>query len=119
MSTNPSNQKSLINLNEEIQIHKMVLSDYTKNDDNDGFIKQMDEFREFLKNACKLTSGYIQLYPQFREQETFYEYKDFFMFCESFHERLIEIREKENIIASKNNFSSLKEYLSLDYNIIF
>ena len=102
-------------LNEEVELHKMLLSDYSKNDDNDQFIKQMDDFREFLKEACKLSSGYLQLYNQFKETEKFQEYKDFFTFCESFHERLIEIIEKDNVLTS-NDHSSIKEYLSLDYN---
>lgn len=116
MSGKTNNQKNMTNLNEEIQLHKMVLSDYTKNDDNNAFLEQMDKFREFLKDACKLSSGYLHLYSQFREQEIFYEYKDFFMICESYHERLIEIHEKENIVISNNNFTSIEKYLSLDYN---
>lgn len=108
-------KKTMKDLNEEVELHKLLLSDYSKNDDNNQFIKQMDDFREFLKEACKLSSGYLQLYNQFKETENFHEYKDFFIFCESFHERLIEIIEKDNILIS-NNHSSIKEYLSLDYN---
>ena len=108
-------KKSIKDLNEEVELHKLLLSDYSKNDDNNQFIKQMDEFREFLKEACKLSSGYLQLYNQFKETENFHEYKDFFTFCESFHERLIEMIEKDNVLNS-NNHSSIKEYLSLDYN---
>ena len=117
MSSKSSNHnKTMIDLNEEIELHKMLLADYSKNDDNNLFIKQMDDFRNFLKEACKLSSGYLQLFNQFKEQEAFHKYKDFFTFCESFHERLIEIHEKENILKSSNNFSSIGEYLSLEYN---
>lgn len=116
MSLKANNQRTMTNLNDDVQLYKMLLSDYIKNDDNESFIKQMDEFRAFLKNACILSTGYFQLYSKFKEQEEFYNYQDFFMFCESFHERLIEIYEKENIIKSQDNFSSIKEYLSLDYN---
>lgn len=108
--------KPMDDLKEEIELYKMVLSDNIKSDDNDSFIKSMNQFREFLKNACKLSTGYLQLYNQFKDDEGFYEYKDFFMFCESFHERLIEIHEKQHIINTNNNFSSIKEYLSLEYN---
>ncbi len=111
-----NNQKTMTNLNEDIQLYKMLLSDYIENDDNESFIKQMDDFRSFLKNACILSTGYFELYNKFKEQDIFYNYQDFFMFCESFHERLIEIYEKENIIKSNDNFSSIKECLSLDYN---
>lgn len=116
MASKSNSNKNMKDLNDEIEMHQMFLDEYITTDNNDEFIKQMDEFRDFLKNACKLTSGYIQLYNQFREQEEFYKYKDFFIFCESFHERLIEVHEKENIINLKKEFSSIKESLSLDYN---
>lgn len=116
MSSKSNQNRNMKDLNEEIEMHQMFLDEYITTDNNDEFIKQMDEFRDFLKNACKLTSGYIQLYNQFREQEEFYKYKDFFIFCESFHERLIEIHEKENIMNLNKNFSTIKESLSLDYN---
>lgn len=108
--------KTMNDLNEEIELYKMILFDTVKNDDNDSFVKSMNEFRDFLKNACKLSTGYLQLYNQFKEHDKFYEYKDFFMFCESFHERLIEIHEKEHIIKTDKNFSSIGQYLSLEYN---
>lgn len=116
MASKSNSNKNMKDLNDEIEMHQMFLEEYINTDNNDEFIKQMDEFRDFLKNACKLTSGYLQLYSQFREQEEFYKYKDFFIFCESFHERLIEVHEKENIIKSKENFCTIKDSLSLDYN---
>lgn len=116
MPATTNNHKSLKNLNEEIELYRLMLNEYIENDNNDDFIEQMNKFREFLKDSCKLASGYLQLYNQFREQEEFYKYKDFFIFCESFHERLIEVNEKENIIKSNKNFASIKDSLSLDYN---
>lgn len=114
--SNPNPNKNMKDLNDAIEIYQMYLEEYIKTDDNDEFIKQMDEFRNFLKNACKLSSGFMQLYSQFKEQEKFHNYKDFFMFCESFHERLIEVYEKNNILQLKQNFSTIKNYLSLEYN---
>ena len=111
-----NNTTAMEKLKEEIELHRLLLLDYVNDDDNNTFVKQMNEFRDFLKNSCKLSSGYLQLYNQFKEQDIFYEYKDFFIFCESFHERLIEVHEKEHIIELRQNFSSIKDYLSLDYN---
>lgn len=116
MPSAANNYKTLKDLNEEIELFQMMLSEYIDSDDNDSFIKQMDEFREFLKNACKLASGYLQLYNQFKEQEEFFNYKNFFIFCESFHERLIEIHEKEQIMKSEKSFLAIKESLTLEYN---
>ena len=116
MTSNSNNQKNISDLNEEIEIYKMYISDSIESDNNEAFIEYMDQFREFLKEACKLSTGYLQLYSQFKEQPLFYEYKDFFMFCESFHERLLEIYEKNQIIKSTNKFKSIKDYLLLDYN---
>lgn len=116
MTSKSNTNKTLKDLYDEIEMYQMFLDEYITTDNNDEFIKQMDEFREFLKDACKLTSGYIQLYNQFREQDEFYKYKDFFVFCESFHERLIEVHEKENIMNLNKDFSTIKESLSLDYN---
>ena len=108
--------KTMNDLIDEIELHRMLLQDYVNDDDNSLFIKQMDEFRGFLKDSCKLSFGYLHLYNQFKDREIFYEYKDFFMFCESFHERLIEIHEKEHIIKLSQKFSTIKEYLALDYS---
>lgn len=116
MSSKSNSNKSINDLNDKIKIYQMILEELINTDNNDEFIKEMDEFRDFLKNACKLTSGYIQLFNQFRDQEDFYKYKDFFIFCESFHERLIEVHEKENILKLNKEFTSIKESLSLDYN---
>lgn len=116
MSSKTNNNQTMANLNEEIEIYSLLLADCIKDDNNSLFITQMNEFRDFLKDACKLSSGYLQLYSRFREQEEFYKYKDFFMFCESFHERLIEIHEKENIMNSADAVYPIKEHLSLDYN---
>lgn len=116
MASKSNPNKNMKDLNDEIEMHQMFLDEYITTDNNNEFIKQMDEFRDFLKNACKLTSGYIQLYSQFKEQEEFYKYKDFFIFCESYHERLIEVHEKENIMNSNEDFSTIRESLSLDYN---
>jgi hypothetical protein len=114
--SNSNSNKNMKNLNDAIELHQIFLDEYIKTDNNDEFIKQMDDFREFLKNACKLSSGFMQLYVQFKEQEKFHKYKDFFMFCESFHERLIEVYEKENILQLDQSFSTIKDYLSLEYN---
>lgn len=116
MSSKSNSNKSINDLNDKIKVYQMILEELINTDNNDEFIKEMDEFRDFLKNACKLTSGYIQLFNQFRDQEDFYKYKDFFIFCESFHERLIEVHEKENILNLNKEFTSIKESLSLDYN---
>lgn len=119
MSSKSNNLKVMERLNDELELYKMLLNDYINKDDNISFIEQMNDFREFLKEACKLSSGYLQIYNQFKEQEVFHEYKDFFIFCESFHERLIEIHEKDNIIRLEKKSNSIKDYLSLEYNIKF
>lgn len=77
-------KKTMKDLNEEVELHKLLLSDYSKNDDNNQFIKQMDDFREFLKEACKLSSGYLQLYNQFKEQKIFMNIKIFLYFVKVF-----------------------------------
>ena len=105
--SNSNSNKNMKNLNDAIELHQIFLDEYIKTDNNDEFIKQMDDFREFLKNACKLSSGFMQLYVQFKEQEKFHKYKDFFMFCESFHESLI-----------LTEFDNLDEYMKVSNNFV-
>ncbi len=105
--------ESLIN---ELEFNMQYLQETLKQDDFTPFIEGMEDFRFFLKKACMLTSGFPQVFNQFKEKDKFYLFKTFFESCENFHERLIETMEKDNIMNMDIGYTSIKDSLSLDYN---
>ena len=101
---------------DNLNFYKQYLEDTLENNKNEDFISCMNEFRDFLKDACMIASGFAPIYGQFKEKDCFYIYRTFFMSSENFHERLIEITEKDNILSKKLESATIKDYLSLDYN---
>lgn len=113
IKSSTNNFSSLI---DNLDFFKQYLEETLEQDKNDDFISGMNEFRDFLKNACMIASGFAQIYGQFKEKDCFYIYRKFFMSSENFHERLIEITEKDSILSNKLESDTIKDYLSLDYN---
>lgn len=113
---NTSSTNNFNSLIETLDFYKQYLEETLEQDKNDEFISCMNEFRSFLKNACMISSGYAPIYGQFKEKDCFYIYRTFFMSSENFHERLIEITEKDNILLKQLESDTIKDYLSLDYN---
>lgn len=108
--------KTLDNLIGEIKAYADILSDCIKNDNDAEFIGFMNEFRMFLKEACIISNGYIQLFERFIQDPQFIKFRDFFMFCEAYHERLLEIKEKEALVNKTGNITNFSDHLTLEYN---
>lgn len=47
MASKSNPNKNMKDLNDEIEMHQMFLDEYITTDNNNEFIKQMDEFRDF------------------------------------------------------------------------
>ncbi len=108
--------KTLDNLIGEIKAYADILSDCIKNDNDAEFIGFMNDFRMFLKEACIISNGYIQLFERFIQDPQFIKFRDFFMFCEAYHERLLEIKEKEALVNKTGNITNFSDHLTLEYN---
>lgn len=108
--------KTLDNLIGEIKAYAEILSDCIKNDNDAEFIGFMNDFRKFLKEACIISNGYIQLFERFIQDPQFIKFRDFFMFCEAYHERLLEIKEKEALVNKSGNITNFSDHLTLEYN---
>lgn len=112
----PRNKKSFEDFMEELNIYHEFLSECVNNDNNADLIEMMNSFRDFLKKACIISNGYFDLFEQFIQNPKYLEFRDFFMFCEAYHERLIEIKEKESLVNKKIDISSFEKSLTLEYN---
>lgn len=112
----PHKEKDFEEFMKELTFYHDFLSECVKEDNNGDLIEIMDSFRDFLKKACIISNGYFSLFEQFIQNPKYIEFRDFFMFCEAYHERLIEIKEKEALINKKTDIHSFENNLTLEYN---